>query len=91
MRLRMWVKRQGKGEISRLARVSGLSYPTVHALAHDKQEAKGETALKLSAATGGAVSVAELCTLPKRKRKPKSTLQKLRRRLRRRVRVLPAA
>lgn len=74
MRLRAWIKRQGKGAISQLAAASGVSYTTVHAVARDKQRVKHvEIAEKISAATGGAVSVLELIAeppAPKLKRKP---------------------
>lgn len=71
MRLAAWVKRKGKGAISQLAAASGVTYPTVHALAHDKQAAEYETAKKISAATDGAVSIPELCELPPPARKRK--------------------
>lgn len=71
MRLRTWVKRAGKGAISQLAKATGLSYPTVHELAHDKRTAKPRTAKLISIATGGAVSLDELFELPRvTKRKP---------------------
>jgi hypothetical protein len=70
MRLRTWVKRAGKGEIARIAHVTGASYRTVHELARDKRKASYATAKLVSAATGGAVSITELCELPRvRKRK----------------------
>lgn len=66
MRLREWVTAGGKGAISRLVAVTGLTYPTIHALARDKRRARYETAAIICAATGGVVSIAELCELPRR-------------------------
>jgi len=71
MRLSAWVRSRGKGAIWELARLTGVSYPTIHALAHDKRAAKYGTALKISEATGFAVSVSELCELPAAPRRPK--------------------
>jgi hypothetical protein len=71
MRLAQWVKEQGRGELARLQRVTGLSYPTVHAIYSGTQTPGYATAVKISRATGGVVTVAELCEvapLPRRKR-----------------------
>lgn len=82
MRLSTWVKAKGYGEISRLARETGLSYQAVHRLVSDpNRRATGKSAALLSKATGGEVTIEELVTSatdarratrrvrPKRKRK----------------------
>lgn len=68
MRLSEWVTTRGKGELARLTRVTGLSYPTVHGLANGRHRARYATAKLISAATGGAVSIVELCELPPKRR-----------------------
>jgi hypothetical protein len=65
MRLREWVRKRLRGELTRLQLATGVAYTTLHKLAHDEHEATYETAKKVSAATGGAVSIAELCELPR--------------------------
>lgn len=67
MRLGQWVKQQGVGELTRLRRETGVAYTTIHLLAHDHHPATYAVAVKLSDATGGAVSVAELCELPRKR------------------------
>lgn len=81
MRLRVWLKKTGTS-IRQLALLADVSYPTAFAYAHDRQRAQEPTAQKVSKATGGAVSVLELMTLPrsrgsaadsgKRKRRPRA-------------------
>jgi DNA-binding transcriptional regulator YdaS (Cro superfamily) len=44
----------------RLARTTGLSYPTVHRIARDKQRPREATARLISRATRGEVSIADL-------------------------------
>lgn len=68
MRLRLWVRREGKGAMRRLALATGLSYQTVWELARDKRRAKPDTAALISAATGGEVSSDEL-TRPRKCRR----------------------
>jgi DNA-binding transcriptional regulator YdaS (Cro superfamily) len=69
MRLRAWVKLEGEGEMTRLARATGLSYQTIHALARDKHPASAPSARLICAATGGAVSFVELTDeVPTRRR-----------------------
>jgi hypothetical protein len=75
MRLREWVKarnkanKSGKGEVMRLCRVTGLAYITVLGIANEKQVARFESAVLISKATKGKVSIVELCT---RRAKPKA-------------------
>jgi hypothetical protein len=64
MRLSEWIAQRPRGEITRLMRVTGISYAAMHALSHDKNVALFRTAVIISEATGGAVTVRELCTLP---------------------------
>lgn len=75
MRLREWVERRGRGELTRLQLQTRVAYATLHKLASDANVATYATAKKISAATGGAVSIAELCELPasKKKRRNKPT------------------
>jgi hypothetical protein len=61
MTLADWVKKQGRGAISRLMRETGLAYTTILAARDQRWTARGDTARKISEATGGAVSIAELC------------------------------
>lgn len=63
MTLQEWVAKKGRGEISRLMRVTGLAYTTVLNIAHGAR-CKYETGKSISDATGGAVSIAELCDRP---------------------------
>lgn len=60
MRLRTWVRRKGRGAMWRLARATGLSYPTVHRIARDKQVPRVDTARLISRATRGEVTIADL-------------------------------
>lgn len=68
MRLRAWLRREGKS-IAWLARVTGLSYPTVFARVHEKHEAEARTAQRISAATGGEVTLEDLLCPPRSGRK----------------------
>lgn len=61
MRLDEWVAQSAAGELSRLARKTKLAYTTVFAIAHGQQTPRYNTAKRLSDATGGEVSIAELC------------------------------
>jgi hypothetical protein len=75
MNLLAYVKLMGTGEMTRLHRASGVSYATIHRIVNDGHLMTSYVAAKrLSAATDGAVSVAELCEGPaskpqKRKKK----------------------
>lgn len=66
MRLREWVRSRGRGELTRLMLLTGIAYATLHKLANDQNAARYKTAKKISKATGGSVSIAELCELPAR-------------------------
>lgn len=77
MRLREWVIDCGKGELARLARVTGLSYPTVHGLATDRHRARYSTAKLISEATRGRVTIAELCELPPKRRARKRARKRI--------------
>jgi hypothetical protein len=61
MKLAQWVRSQGHGEVARLARVTELGYNTIAYLARGKHVATYANAALISAATGGSVSIAELC------------------------------
>jgi len=64
MRLKQWVELKGRGELTRLHMVTGIAYTTICKLAADANPARYESAKLISAATGGYVSIAELCELP---------------------------
>ena len=61
MRLREYIDTKGRGEISRIVRVAGVAGTTVHDALNGNPVARYETAKRISDATGGAVSIAELC------------------------------
>jgi DNA-binding transcriptional regulator YdaS (Cro superfamily) len=82
MRLATWVAQQGRGELTRLRRVTGLSYPTVHAVYSGTQTPTYETAVKISRATGGVVTVAELCEPAESPPAPRRNAKRSRRRTR---------
>lgn len=89
MRLRAWVKDAGKGAIARLARQTGISYQTIHALAAAgcTQRARYDNAKRISEATDGAVSIAELCELPRVRAAEADARAAKRKRRRRRARI----
>lgn len=61
MTLLEWIEARGRGEVSRLMRVTGLAYTTIlYARSGDKRVGY-DTAKAISRATDGAVSIAELC------------------------------
>lgn len=62
MRLSTWIALQGRGSIAALARATGKRYHTIHALARGAAHATYKTALLIQTATGGLVTVAELCS-----------------------------
>jgi hypothetical protein len=77
MRLKDWVEGQGRGALTRLQLRTGIAYATILALSKDKHSARYQTAVKLSAATGGAVSIAELCAPPPEPKKKKGAKRRL--------------
>lgn len=91
MRLAQWVKEQGYGEIARIAAVTGLRYGTVHKLAtKPDRTARGSTAARISKATGGIVTVEELCVSAPLKRRietRKTRPRRARKQVTRRARV----
>lgn len=81
MRLPTWVKARGYGEISRLARETGLSYQAVHRLVSDPaRRATGRSAALISKATDGAVSIEELVTSANDARRATRRVRKKRKR-----------
>lgn len=73
MLLSQWIQRQGHGAITRLASATGLNYTTVFYPCHGDPVKTYDVAKRISAATGGLVSIEELCepaedTAQKRKR-----------------------
>jgi len=68
-----------RGEIARLVRITGISYPTVHAVARGAGYLRNyDRARRLSDATDGVVTVADLCTPDPRRHvtKPKRVRRK---------------
>jgi len=61
MRLHDWIEREGPGALSRLMRATGLAYSTVTYIARGRKCPRYETAKRISEATGGEVSIPELC------------------------------
>lgn len=58
--LARWVREQGDGARARLARRAGVQWQTVDAIVAGRVTPRVETARRLSDATDGAVSVAEI-------------------------------
>ena len=71
MRLKEYLDSKPRGELARLQERSGVTYGTIWNLANKPGEVLKtyDTAKRLSDATGGAVTIAELCELPPPKRK----------------------
>jgi hypothetical protein len=61
MTLREWLDRYGKGGRARLMRESGISGPTIDKAAQGEPVGRYDTAKRISEATAGLVTVAELC------------------------------
>lgn len=61
MRLREWVEKRGRGEISRIVKDTGLAYSTVYWIYKGKTTPEYETAKKISVYTEGQVTIDELC------------------------------
>lgn len=62
MTLAEWCEQQGRGAKARLQRDAGIkSFNTILYLVAGTRRASYETAKRVSDATGGAVSIAELC------------------------------
>lgn len=68
-----YIKREGRGSLTRLHRDTGIAYSTLHAIARQRRGKRGappavqaETARKIERATGGAVKAAELLGVAKR-------------------------
>ena len=62
MRLREWCDIRGRGVLKWLERETGVSYTTIHGLYSERQVATYATAVKISKATRGKVTIGELCT-----------------------------
>ena len=61
MMLSEYVRSKGSGEISRIVRVAEVANTTVHRALKGQPVSRYETAKRISDATGGVVSIAELC------------------------------
>lgn len=61
MRLADWIGEQPRGALSRLQREVGIAWPSMYAIYSGEATPRYETARKISLATGGAVSIPELC------------------------------
>jgi hypothetical protein len=71
MRLREYIDTAGHGEISRIVRAAGVAASTLHDVLNGKPIRRYETAKKIAAATGGKVTVEELCEAPAKPAKRK--------------------
>lgn len=60
MTLAEWIVQEGRGAKQRLADAAGLSWGGLHALTLGKWMPRGSTAMAISRATSGAVSVEEI-------------------------------
>lgn len=60
MKLSQWIKQQGAGAKAKLARATGLQFNTILYLVQGKHVPSPSTAIAISRATGGAVSILEL-------------------------------
>ena len=56
-----WIDSKGRGEVSRLTRVTGLAYTTIMYARDGRKRVGYETAKAISDATGGKVSIADIC------------------------------
>lgn len=61
MTLHDYIEAQGAGTISRLMRTTGCAATTLHGVLDGAPIARYELAKRISDATGGVVTVAELC------------------------------
>jgi hypothetical protein len=61
MTLADWVKEAGRGAMSRLSQSTGVAYSTVHNAVKGQLIKQYDVAKKLSEATDGKVTIAELC------------------------------
>ena len=87
MRLFDWVQQRGFGELTRLRRATGLGYTAIHEIYRGIRKCRYDTAKAISEATGGVVSIAELCEPV---RAPKRRLSLRSRVARARAKSLPA-
>lgn len=74
MQLYQWIESKPIGELTRLHLRTGIAYATIHKIYRGKK-ARYETAVRISACTGGAVSVAEICE-PAAQRQPAEDLRR---------------
>lgn len=61
MQLSQWVKREGRGAITRICRESGVAYSTIYTAYRGQRIGRYATARAISDATGGEVTVDDLC------------------------------
>lgn len=61
MLLKDWIIREGRGAASRLVRETGLAASTIDYAVRGEPISKYDTAKRISVATGGDVSIEELC------------------------------
>ncbi len=72
MLLAEWIKREGRGAISRLVRETGCAASTFHTHINGKLIVEYQTAKRISEATRGEVSIEELCDPPAPARRRKT-------------------
>jgi len=80
MLLEQWVDEEGPGAIVRLQVTTGLSYTAVQKAVRRTSSPDYDTARRISEATSGKVSIAEICGTPRRKLRPKPAAAKPRKR-----------
>lgn len=66
MRFSEWVGTQPRGTLKRLERQTGVGYTTLQRLRLGQTLVRYDIARKLSEATGGEVSIDDLCVAPDR-------------------------
>jgi hypothetical protein len=76
MLLEQWVNEEGPGAIVRLQVKTGLSYTAVQKAVRRTSSPDYETARRISEATKGQVSIAEICGTPRRKLRTKTPATK---------------
>jgi hypothetical protein len=76
MLLEQWVDEEGPGALVRLQVKTGLSYTAVQKAVRRTSSPDYDTARRISEATSGMVSIAEICGPPRRKPKTKPAAAK---------------
>lgn len=70
MRLQQWLEQEGRGEVSRLVRVANVAASTIYDHLGGKPIRLYDVAKRISDATGGTVSIPDLCEEPQQQTGP---------------------